>query len=59
MDKPGGVGRTAIVQRLFEGIENELSLHRPRNPPADGEARAATGSRPRRTRAKASMTSAT
>jgi hypothetical protein len=39
VDEPGALGRTAIVQGLFEGIENELSLHRPRYPPADDPAR--------------------
>jgi len=47
--------RISLPNRLLQGVEDELCRHRARDAPADGEAGAATGPRPCRTRAWTSM----
>ncbi len=39
MDKTGVFGGTAVAQSLLESIQDEMGLHRARNPPADDPSR--------------------
>jgi hypothetical protein len=38
MDEAAAAQRAPVVQRLFQGVEDEAGMRRPRHPPADNTA---------------------